>query len=529
MTAGAQVAAGGYLEPRILYVPRCLPRPRMASAARYTSAWICSLPEGTPVCAALDGTVHAFADNRQPLDYGPVIILRHETDERDEFFTLYGHLTRESLAGLESGKRVKADDMLGGDWRRRRQRRLGFRTCTCRSSPICSIRLRLARRSRRQPSRRVAAASRPIPTCCFGIPDERAARARGRGGHAPFGAESTRADRPQRQPRRIASRSKIVRGWMQYLYDDDGRRLPRRLQQRAARRPLPSARGRRPRPRQMAVAQHEHALPARLRSSDYAERLTATLPAPLSVCYFVNSGSEANELALRLARASHAAARRRSCWTPRITATRRRSIDISPYKFDGPGGEGRQPWVHVAPMPDGYRGRVSRATDRGKPDASTRDDVASDRRTRAERAGHGLGGIHRRIAARASAGRSSCRRAISRRSIGTCARPAACASPTKCRRLWPHRHALLGLRDQDVVPDIVVLGQADRQRPSDRRGRHDAGRSPRRSTTGWNTSAPSAATRCRAPSALAVLDVVAEEGLQAHAARVGSAPARISE
>ncbi|NXY18933.1 AT2L1 lyase, partial [Atrichornis clamosus] len=34
----------------------------------------------------------------------------------------------------------------------------------------------------------------------------------------------------------------------------------------------------------------------------YAQRLTATLPEKLSVCYLVNSGSEANDLALRLAR-----------------------------------------------------------------------------------------------------------------------------------------------------------------------------------------------------------------------------------
>jgi len=32
----------------------------------------------------------------------------------------------------------------------------------------------------------------------------------------------------------------------------------------------------------------------------YAEHLSSTLPQPLSVCFFVNSGSEANELALVL-------------------------------------------------------------------------------------------------------------------------------------------------------------------------------------------------------------------------------------
>jgi 4-aminobutyrate aminotransferase-like enzyme len=35
-------------------------------------------------------------------------------------------------------------------------------------------------------------------------------------------------------------------------------------------------------------------------------------------------------------------------------------IDISPYKFDGPGGRGRKPWVHVAPIADDYRGLYRR-------------------------------------------------------------------------------------------------------------------------------------------------------------------------
>lgn len=36
-------------------------------------------------------------------------------------------------------------------------------------------------------------------------------------------------------------------------------------------------------------------------------------------------------------------------------------IDMSPFKFEGPGGEGRQPWVHVLPCPDPYR-RAARLT-----------------------------------------------------------------------------------------------------------------------------------------------------------------------
>jgi len=47
----------------------------------------------------------------------------------------------------------------------------------------------------------------------------------------------------------------------------------------------------------------------------YAERLTRLLPEPLRVCFFVNSGSEANELALRLARAHNRAGKTSSFWT----------------------------------------------------------------------------------------------------------------------------------------------------------------------------------------------------------------------
>jgi 4-aminobutyrate aminotransferase-like enzyme len=36
-------------------------------------------------------------------------------------------------------------------------------------------------------------------------------------------------------------------------------------------------------------------------------------------------------------------------------------IDLSPYKHLGPGGAGTPDWVHVAPLPDDYRGRYRRA------------------------------------------------------------------------------------------------------------------------------------------------------------------------
>ncbi|MGB8459081.1 MAG: aminotransferase class III-fold pyridoxal phosphate-dependent enzyme, partial [Candidatus Acidiferrum sp.] len=76
---------------------------------------------------------------------------------------------------------------------------------------------------------------------------------------------------------------------------------------------------------------------------------------PLRVCYFVNSGSEANELALRLAR-THTGREDVIVLEHAYHGHTSTLIDISPYKFVGPGGRGRKPWVHVAPIPDDYRG-----------------------------------------------------------------------------------------------------------------------------------------------------------------------------
>jgi 4-aminobutyrate aminotransferase-like enzyme len=94
---------------------------------------------------------------------------------------------------------------------------------------------------------------------------------------------------------------------------------------------------------------------------DYAERLAATLPPPLEVVYLVNSGSEANELALRLARA---ATGRRDVAVLSVAyhGNSNALVEISPYKYEGQGGFPRPAHVHVAPVPDVYRGESVEAS-----------------------------------------------------------------------------------------------------------------------------------------------------------------------
>jgi len=140
----------------------------------------------------------------------------------------------------------------------------------------------------------------------------------------------------------------IVRGSMQYLYDDGGRRYLDAYNNVAHVGHC--------HPKVVAAGQQQMELlntNTRYLSDlivRYAERLTATLPDPLSVCFFVNSGSEGNELALRLARA-HTKTRAMIVLDHAYHGNTTTLIDASPYKHDGPGGEGPPPWVHKAPLP----------------------------------------------------------------------------------------------------------------------------------------------------------------------------------
>lgn len=90
--------------------------------------------------------------------------------------------------------------------------------------------------------------------------------------------------------------------------------------------------------------------------TDYADRLLATLPAPLEVVFFTNSGSEANDLALRIAR-NRLGRRETIVFEGAYHGNLTSLIEISPYKLDGAGGGPDPSWLHRLPLPDGFRGR----------------------------------------------------------------------------------------------------------------------------------------------------------------------------
>lgn len=68
-----------------------------------------TVPAGTAVFAPLSAVVHSFADNAGEGDYGPTVILQHELSGV-VFYSLYGHLSRDSLSDLKEGQVLQAGE-----------------------------------------------------------------------------------------------------------------------------------------------------------------------------------------------------------------------------------------------------------------------------------------------------------------------------------------------------------------------------------------------------------------------------------
>src|SRR5207245_1640043 len=113
--AGANFAVGRYDEPRSLYSSPLFGASGDPTAERRTIHLGIDLfvEQGTPVRAPLDGVVHIVANNSAPMDYGPLAILQHETGDGEKFFTLYGHLAKDSISSLSAGQHVARGQHFG--------------------------------------------------------------------------------------------------------------------------------------------------------------------------------------------------------------------------------------------------------------------------------------------------------------------------------------------------------------------------------------------------------------------------------
>ena len=329
-----------------------------------------------------------------------------------------------------------------------------------------------------------------------------------------------RAHRGQRAPVVTAQPLSIVRGWKQYLYDETGRRYIDALQQRAARRATRTRAVVAAVSEQLAVlntnTRYLQELPCRVRrgAAGTLPRRSASATSPRRAARRTNSPcawraptpAQRDLLVMDAAYHGH-------------TTT---LIDISPYKHDGPGRHRRAglgPHVaHSRRLSRRAHGRRSRGraevrarwwatvidgirAQRARPVRLHRRDVPERRRADAAAADGFLAEVYRLV--RAAGGvciADEVQTGFGR--IGT-----HFWAFERARRRAGHRRAR----------------QADRQRLPDGRGDHDARDRRQRSTTGWSSSAPSAAAPRRAPPAWPRCARRWTSGLLAHALRVGDA------
>lgn len=309
-------------------------------------------PAGEPVHAPLPGVIDSIHDDAVEFGFGPTVLLRHRTGEGTAFWTLYGHLSRASVANLRVGQAVALGEKLAefggrgenGAW----PPHLHFQ--------IVTDHLGLEARmhgvgvaSQWQIWREIS----PDANIILGI---RAACSR---------VVARDKDWLVRERHRRIGRSlsiaysaaplKITGGEGAHLIDDQDNRWLDMVNN--------VCHVGHSHPRVVEAAQTQI---GKLNTNsrylhdtlvEYADRLAALFPDPLNVCFFVNSGSEANDLAIRLARA-YTGQRGLITVDHAYHGHLSSLIDVSPYKFNGKGGEGRPGHVRVAEMPDPYRGRL---------------------------------------------------------------------------------------------------------------------------------------------------------------------------
>ena len=346
-TDAAGAAIGRYLEPR---VPETAVRDRppgpQAEPATLQLGIEIFAPAGTPVRAPLAGEVDWAGDSGSGVSAG----IRHGF-EGEVFWTSYRNLDPGCLNTLVPGRRVEAREALGtvaepargGD-----------------PPPHLQFQVLLGR-LRGQPPRRTTAADLPVlsalsadPLDFFGLGPEARVRPEVREEYGGRLLDSRRRRFSNALSISYDVPIRVVRGRGPRLYDDTGRDYLDMVNNVAhvghAHPRVANAISR------QAALLNTNTRYLYRQLTDYAERLGDTFPAPLEVVFLTNSGSEANDLALRIARA-HLGRQETLAFDGGYHGNLTSLIDVSPYKLDGRGGRPGPPWLHRLPMPDGYRGR----------------------------------------------------------------------------------------------------------------------------------------------------------------------------
>ena len=345
-----KIIAGGYLEARALYLA-----PEYDSLGNYgrqsrtvhlgIDYW---LPALTPVHAVLDGEVVVATDNAGDKQYGGLVILKHVVNDF-EFYSLYGHLNVASALKNKIGDIIPKGEQIAllgaypenGNW-----------------ATHLHFQLMLTMLDYENDFAGVAFSHKinvwksicPDPNLLFKVKNSLDTNQALKSELLGFRKQHL----GKGMSLQYAEPLTIVRGHQQYLIDEHGRKYLDTVNN-------------------VAHVGHEHPDVVKAgqdqmallntntrylneKINQFAHELLETFPKELSVVHFVNSGSEANELALRMAKVVTG---HKDIIASQVGyhGNTNATIDVSSYKFDGKGGQGKPEFTTIFPLPDAFRGK----------------------------------------------------------------------------------------------------------------------------------------------------------------------------
>ena len=304
--------------------------------------------ESTPIKSPLNGKVIILHNNNFKYDYGPTVILEHKINNYF-FFTLYGHLSKKCLKKLKVGQIVKKGEWIGeigdykinGNW----PPHLHFQIMTSLLNEVDNF-----------PGvgedylLKIWEQISPDPNIILQIP------------------ESFFSNKVQKEKILLKRKKNIARNLSisyqdplhmleakgQFFYDEQGRRYLDCVNNI-------SHVGHSNKFVHEALVSQNLKLNTNTRYlyniiNEYSDRLLKTFPKKLNKIFFVCTGSEANDLALRIAK-NYTKAKNVLVMNNAYHGHTNSLIDLSPYKFNSKGGEGKKDYVHVLRMPDEIRGK----------------------------------------------------------------------------------------------------------------------------------------------------------------------------
>ena len=345
-----KIIAGGYLEPRALYTSTAFDK--IGNYGRESRCihlgvdfW---LPALTPVHALLDGEVVIAVNNDKEKEYGGLVVLKH-TLEDFEFYTLYGHNTVKSATRHKIGDLILKGEKIAelanypenGNW-----------------APHLHFQIMLSLFDYKNDFPGVAYLKQidvwksvcPDPNLLF--------KSDALLEKTTLSNDAIINYRKQHLGKSLSLQYKtpikMVRGAGQYLMDQFGQKYLDTVNN-------------------VAHVGHEHYKVVKAgqkqmalintnsrylheNMNELAKELIKTLPEELNVLHFVNSGSEANELAIRMVKAVTG---EKDIIASEVGyhGNSNMAVAISSYKFDGKGGNGAPEHTQIFPLPDAFRGK----------------------------------------------------------------------------------------------------------------------------------------------------------------------------